>query len=198
LVGHQVRVLESILPEREAPRPSELFVTDRRGTVLLQRRSEGGLVWMYVLSGNSLLARVPYVPGAEPQQTLAVPDDSIRLRVEGELELLQGDLIDLVAKRAQHILRARKLADLDEWERVDEQLVLLRQLPNVGQFRQRLSTIRVPAIEAARANKNRLAASRITKLCTRMSELIGRYVDDDKIRSAEEQIEELRPAAAGD
>jgi len=195
LVGHQVRVLESILPEREAPRPSELFVTDRRGTVMLQRRSEGRLVWIYVLSGNSLLAKFPYVPGSEVQQTLGLSDDSIRLRVEGELDLLQGDLIDLVAKRAQHILLARKLADLDQWERVDEQLSLLRKLPNVGQFRQRLSTIRVPAIEAVRADKNSLAESRITKICTRMSELIDRYVDDDKIRSAEEQIAELRPDA---
>lgn len=193
LVGHQVRVVSKLLPEREAPQPSDLFVTDRRGTVQLRTRADGKLVWLYVLSGDSLLARVPYVPGSDPSVTLSVPDDSIRLSVEGELELLQGDLVDLVAARAQHILRARHLAADDHWDQVDVEMAELEQLPDISHFRQRLSTIRVPALEAARADQNRLAESRIGKLCDQMSQLIQRYVDDDKIQAAKERIQELRP-----
>ena len=55
--------------------------------VTLQVKEGLPTVWLYVYSGKALLARVPYAPGLRPVETVELPDDSIRLRVEGELDL---------------------------------------------------------------------------------------------------------------
>jgi hypothetical protein len=196
LAGHQVVVHSKLLPDEESQQPPEVAVTGRRGVVRLERRPGRPLVWLYVHSGEALLARVPYVPGLDRSAMLSVPDDSVRLTGEGELEILQGELVEVIAQRAQHGLRASKLAEDGRFDLAEQELARLRALPGARQFTARLTTIQVPAVEAARAQRNRLAESRMNKLCEEMLVLIGRYLDDDKLRVLEERVAELRGAAS--
>jgi hypothetical protein len=49
-----------------------------------------------VRSGQHLLARLPFVPGLTQTLSADLPDDSVRLSVEGSVSLIQADLVDLV------------------------------------------------------------------------------------------------------
>ncbi len=67
---------------------------------------------LVVKSGNTLLARLPIVPGLASQLEADIANDDYRLEVEGFLAGLQEELIDLVTRR--EVLLARALAKLEK------------------------------------------------------------------------------------
>jgi hypothetical protein len=197
LVGHYVVVAPRRFAKDEPMDDVLRLVTDRGGSVRVPLDPEQPLVWLYVSSGSNLLARVPFVPGVEAAATIEVPDDALRLEVEGEIAQLKGRLVDLVAKRFTLLSRARLFAKQKDATRVQEQLAALEALPGPNDFQQELNGIRVPAIEAARRRNDRLAQRRIERLCSETADLIRRYLDPDKVRQLREEIEELQ-ITAGD
>src|SRR5262249_33249717 len=94
-------------PRSRLPR----LVADRNGLVTLNASlsATGGPVWLFVKSGQALLARVPVVPGAQSVEPLELPDDALRLETEGNIASLQAELVDTVARRAvlMSVARAR-------------------------------------------------------------------------------------------
>ncbi|MBC7964507.1 MAG: hypothetical protein H7Z17_01175, partial [Fuerstia sp.] len=67
--------------------PGERVLSDRNGEIEIPVDPANPTFWLYVYSGSSLLARVPYAPGLLPRDTIKLPDDGLRLGVEGELYL---------------------------------------------------------------------------------------------------------------
>jgi hypothetical protein len=190
------------LPERPAEGdktpPSDADVvkllTDRLGRVRLSPDRDRTMTWIFVYSGELLLARVPFVPGSVDSLRLDVPDDSVRLQVAGELQVLEGELINLVAERNTLIAAARAAAKKNDWNRVDQLRTELNRLPGKQKFIERLSAIRVPAVNAAKAQKDRAAQVRIERMCNDAAELIDRYLDADRIRIVNEELDELKKA----
>ncbi|HUG93078.1 MAG TPA: hypothetical protein VML55_19715 [Planctomycetaceae bacterium] len=192
LVGHYVTVAPKRF-EKDEPMDGVLrLVTDRSGVARVPADPERALIWLYISSGSNLLARVPFVPGVEAEATIEVPDDSLRLQVEGEVAQLKGELVDTVAKRFTLLSRARLFARQKDVARVQEQMAALDALPAMAHFQQQLNVIRVPAVEAARRRNDRVALRRIERLCSETADLIRRYLDPDKARQVREEIEELR------
>ena len=173
-------------------------VTNRRGAVDIPTVNDGPLVWLYIRSGESLLSRVPFVPGIVQTETIQLPDDSIRLSVEGATDLLMIRLVDTVARRAVLIARARILAREGDWKHVDPQVVKIDKLPVIKDFESELTLIRVPALEAAVRDKNRFAEANVNRICTRVSGLIKRYLDQAPVRTLKTDIAELRKLDAED
>ena len=60
----------------------------------------------------------------------------------------------------------------------------------------RLAAIRVPAVNAAKARKDRGAEARINRLCDEMATLIRQYLSEDRIKQLNEEAAELRKADA--
>jgi hypothetical protein len=192
LAGQRVSVLPR-LPQPDDPRPESInLLTDRRGEIRLPVDAEQPLVWLYVRSGELLLARVPFVPGMVPQTSLQLPDDSLRLDVEGKIELLRGKLVDTVAQRAVLIARARLLAQSSRWEDVDAQVDRLEKLPGIRDFELQLTTIRVPAVEEAKKRGDRAAEARIQRLSRDASELIRKHLDPENIYALKTDLSQLR------
>ncbi len=169
---------------------TELF-TDRLGEATLTPDPRHPQIWIYIYSGELLLARVPFVPGSLPFLRLDVPDDSVRLQAEGELQSLQSELVNLVAERNTLIAAARGASKKGDWQRVK----LLRQqidgLPAKEKFTAKLAGIRVAAVNAARQRKDRVAQTRIERLCKDVSELIDRYLDAEKLQLIKDEIDQL-------
>jgi hypothetical protein len=67
-------------------------------------------------------------------------------------------------------------------------------LPGKNTFVDKLSAIRVPALNAAKARKDRNSQVRIERMCKDVAELIDRYLDADKIRLVKEELDELKKA----
>lgn len=180
-----------------APRPAEppplrRLLSDRNGRVVIPQEESHPIVWLQVFSGGQLLAKVPFVPGAVATETLELPDDSLRLSVEGEMELLKGRLVDVVARRATFIARTRVLAKSEDWKGVDELLKQIEMLPKVKDFEIQVANVRVPALEEAAKRKDRLLEARIRQLTGDAEQLVRRYLDPEKLKELREELAELR------
>ena len=190
LVG--VVVEASIKPDT----PTIRFLTDRDGSVRIPIQKEEPLLWLYIRSGEKTLARLPLVPGLERQVQAELPDDSIRLRVEGELDILESTLTDTVAQRAVLIARIRKLVQFNDWKGVPDLKRDLRLLPGTDYYLKELNAIRIPSLKAAQAAKDKSTAAYIERVCGETSIVIQKYLDDDKLRAFEDELKELERAPA--
>lgn len=181
-------------------RASMMFVSDRAGIVRLPGTIEGEApyFWLNARSGQAWLARVPYIPGLRREETLELPDDSPRLRAEGELALLQAELVDTVARRAVLAATARARSKDKRWKEMDDAIREVRELPRAEKFASELNTIRVRYVREAREAKDRAAEARVVKLCADTGDLIRHYLDDDKLRAVREELDELRRIALED
>ena len=198
LVGNRIRVYgKTRANEKTDQEPLELL-TDRQGRIRLPRKDEFPMQWIYIQSGEVLLARVPYAVGFEPQSTLQLLDDEIRLGVEGELNLIEGRLIDTIARRAVFMALALKQAEAGDKKGVAENQERIDALPGLQFFQSRLSEIRVPALERAKATKNRIAESRVNRSCDKLREVIARYMNNDQEKQFKEKLSELLQNAKAD
>jgi len=173
------------------PEPLRIM-TDRQGTITLPTDPAHPLSWIYVRSGKSLLARVPFAPGLESHVTVELPDDSLRLGVEGELFMLQGELIALVAERAILMNQARRLAGFGDFTKTDGLVAQVEELDDASVFTGKLRTIRVDAVEAAKKRRDLRSQTRVLAMCEELSTLIFRYLDETKIRDLKDEIKELK------
>ncbi len=142
-----------------------------------------------------LLARVPYAPGMMPADTVKLPDDSLRLGVEGELYLFRDELVDMVARRAVFKGMARKAATNGETDQLEAALKKIEGLKGKRNFDSDLNTVRVPAIDKAKALRNRSAERNIEKLCKAMGESLAEFFKTEKQLKEMDEIEKLRALA---
>lgn len=192
LVGIEVEVVT------EQKQKALRLVSDRTGAVDIPAGTSGQPLWLYIRNGQAQLARLPYVPGSRSAESVELPDDSLRLSVEGDLSMMQAALVDAVARRAVLTATARSQAKAGDWKQTDAALKQLAELPNAAFFTASLNAIRLPAVQAAREQKQPDAAARINKLCDETGELISRYLGDVKLRDVMDEIAELRKATTED
>jgi hypothetical protein len=185
---------------KAAPEPAKLprLVADRSGVVNLSAKASpnGEPVWLFVKSGQALLARVPIVPGAQSAEVLELSDDTLRLEIEGSIATLQAELVDAVARRAVLMSQAKAQAKAGQWEAMSEILKQLDDMPKAGVFAININAIRQPALKAARARRDRTTEERIKKLCDEATELVTNYLDEEKLKELKEDLTELRQLAA--
>jgi len=170
------------------------FYTDRFGEVRAPANSEQPLQHIYVLSGKGVLATVPFIPGDQPAALLDVPDDGPRLLVEGEVAIIEAELIELVARREVTIARALGYARGGRWEQADPLIEEVKRLPTREAVNERLDRIRLPAIETARRTRNRVAESRINQMCAQLKEHIDKHLNPQRTRDFLQEITEMRRA----
>ena len=192
VVGTEVDVVTD--PEQ----PPQRLVSDRAGAIEIKAGAGLRQVWLYIRSGQALLAKLPIVPGVRAAESVELPDDSLRLHVEGELSILQAALVDAVARRAMVTASARASAKSGDWKQTATSLTQLDELPGRANFAARLNAVRLPALQEARDQKLPDAAARIKKLCDETEALIARYLNEAKIRDVRDEIEELRKTTAED
>ena len=110
LICYRVDKVAKLRHADESDVPNVRILTDRNGDLEIDVDPENPTFWLYVYSGSLLLARVPYAPGLIPQDTMKLPDDTLRLGVEGGLYLFRDELVDSVALKAVHMSLAKKAA----------------------------------------------------------------------------------------
>ncbi len=192
LVGYRVTVVNSKEKEPLDKLRPEHLISNREGEVIIRTRPHHQLLWLFIRSGEALLARVPLVPGYLKHETIPLNNDAIRLGVEGEVAILKGDLVDLVARRATLISRTRAFAKKSDWKKVDELTKELSELPRIAHFKDRLNRIQVLSLEAADKQGDRLAKSRIRRLCNDAGKLIKDFLENEKVEEFLEEMIEIR------
>lgn len=162
--------------------------TDRRGIVTVPVQQENPLQYLLVQSGQALLARVPFIPGDQPFLEVEVPNDAARLRVEGEVSLLQSQLIDIVATREVLMARSRASAKKDEWEKVDTFMKQLEVLPTYEDYLSQVETLQVQAVYQAQLARDRVAERRIKELCSKILESSEKHLDARRIEEFKREM----------
>jgi hypothetical protein len=157
-------------------------LSDREGRLRL-RPGEGAVQMVVVKHGGELLARVPIVPGAEPQVVIPLPDDDARLDAQNRLAALREELIDVVARRNILMARARQKIDAGEFKQAQELLTALDQLPGRSQFSQDLARER----RLLRVNDPRVQG-RIDQLIKGTEAVVGQFLDAQPIRQLQEDL----------
>ena len=201
LLCHRVEVVAKLRIREQAQEEPLKLLSDRYGMVKLEVRPDFPTVWLYVYSGKALLARVPYAPGLRDVETVELPDDSIRLGVEGEIELMKGRLIDTVARRAVHMSAAKKFSKANQWDKALAELETMLKLPGLDEFKTQLTTIRVPALEAAKRFRVRsdtlsTVERRVTKHCDEIDSVLVRFFNPEREQKLRQEVEEIRSSAA--
>jgi len=197
LTGHRIELRDSSeIPKADQPiggKDAHLIrtvLTDRRGRITIQANG-GKVVWLFAYSGKHLLARVPVLPGMLPELRLEVPDDSSRLEAESELYMLQGQLVEAVAARNTAAAKIRSAIKKSDKPLAKAAEAELKRQPDAQVFLTQLLSIRVPAVKAAKAKKDRAGEARINRMCDEMAELIQQYLSEDKRRVVLEELKEL-------
>ena len=193
LAGHYVSATAEKFPSEENKAP-ELFklTTDRLGRLDIPVIPEHDIIWLRIHSGDALLSLVPLAPGLLPELILDLPDDSVRLRVEGDLTQIRARLVDTVARRAALMIRARKAVTEKDWKKVDEEMATLDALPSVREFQQEISDIRVRATAEAREQNSRLTERKVKELCDAANSLVEKYLSEERLNLLKEEIQEGR------
>jgi len=175
--------------------PPMRILTDRRGELTLRTDPKNPTFWLYAYSGSTLLARVPYAPGLIPVDTVKLPDDSIRLGVEGDLYLLRDELVDMVAEKAVHMSLAKKASAAKNGDGFVEAVTAMNSLPGKDAFGLKLNEIRAPAVNRAEQAKNSAAKRRIESLIGKMSDSLTKYFAPEKRVAEADDLLKLRREA---
>jgi hypothetical protein len=192
LAGARCELMNSNPKSNETAAEKIPLTTDRAGRLHVPADAAYTLRFLQIYSGTALLARVPIVPGMVPFLELEVPDDRARLSVEGEVELLEVKLVDIVATREVLMTRTRTAAEQNRFEDVDKFLQELRALPTFENYRAQIDTLRIQAVDAAQQAQDRVAEARIKRLCTGITELASKHLDAQRLADFEDEIRSLR------
>jgi hypothetical protein len=177
----------------DSPETTLLGRTDINGQLLVPP-GEHPLRMLVIKSGGEFLARLPLVPGLEPEALAGVANDDDRLAVEGYITGLQEEIVDLIARRAMLVARIR--ARLDEGEAKEAQQLLdeLRKLRDRDDFATVLNEQRRKYYSS-----DPIVRSKVDKLFNDTREVMVRNLDPgliDQVTKEVSQALETRPAAA--
>lgn len=176
-------------PEREEP---DISRSDRFGQVTVPVDPDHPMQWVFVRSGSALLVKFPFISGTAPRMYVECPDDTIRLDVEGQVVLMQSELVDTIAKRAMVMAMIKSRSKKSQWEKVDESLKELDELTTIAEFKRQMDLIQYPAIKKAQERKDRLSESRIKKLGGEVLKIARIHLDETKVDEFKDEIHEMK------
>ncbi len=194
LAGYLVKTsaIEPPQKDKKETRILEEEYTSRDGSLSLKADPKEPIVMINVISGDAVLVKVPFMVGSSPAVQLDVPNDLVRLGVEGELQTLETQLVDLVARRAVLMARARKAGKEKDMGALDEIEKDLKTFPNSRTLLREISVVKVNSVEEALKQRNRAAASKVEKLCASASELVEKHLSEKITLEILAEIGELK------
>lgn len=147
---------------------------------------------LYVKGGGILLARLPMVPGLNATATAEVADDDVRLGFEGFLTAVSDDVVDLVARRAILIARARNRMESGKLDEAEKFFDELRRLPAPEEI-----ALEITEERNRNATADPAVTAKLDKLATESQKMLRRFLDPkpiEKLRSELNQAAVKPPA----
>ncbi len=190
MAGYRVEVLDRLETKDDKVPDRITMRTDRNGMVVLPADPVKPIRYLIVYSGAASLAKAPLIPGYVERLVLEAPDDAPRLNVEAETELLQSELVDLVARREVLMARARGASKKANWVLVTDLEQQVDSLPTLEQFLLRIEALKNPAVQTARRNKDKSQESRILGMCKQISEIATEHLNPQKVKDFHTEVSE--------
>jgi hypothetical protein len=159
-----------------------LGASDPRGVFEVEP-GDGGVRVLMIKSGDTVIARLPMLPGMEPKMTARIPDDERRLQVEGYITGFQEEFVDMIARRQVLVARIRSRIKSGKKDEADALINELRQMTAQQDFGESLTAARRRLVSNdARTQKQ------IDKLFTDTQAVVNRYFDPRQVDTLEREL----------
>lgn len=146
------------------------------------------LVHIYIKNGDTVLAKLPIVPGLSEVEVAELPDDSLRLQSEAFVRGFQGEILDLIGLR--NLLAARVKLHLKDQKLTEARGALdeLRRLRSYNEMRDELSRIQRRMLEASGDSVPRASRARIDRMFQTTRDMLQKYLQDNLVAETERLV----------
>ncbi|MCA9238271.1 MAG: hypothetical protein KDA44_22515 [Planctomycetales bacterium] len=165
-----------------------IAVTDRDGEAVIGKFDEA-IVTLYLRSDGQLLAKIPVAPGAIARLEAPIADDAARLRAQAELRTVREELIDLVARRAILMGRARSYLQAGRLDDAQKLMAELSELPGVAQFSREITMS-----ERASESSDPGVQKRIETMFADTRSLLSKFLNPKPISDLQAEVSQARAA----
>ena len=181
------------LPGEKDPRL--LSISDRLGRVVVPP-ADGLLKLLTVREGTLILAKLPMVPGVEPQLAGEIHNCDPRVEAEGFISGMREELVDVKLRRTIFMLRIHAKLKSRDQDRVDQAAAMLEEmqrLPSISQFSQRIAQERSKLI-----SNEPIVQRKIDKLLKDFEDDLEMFFDPRGVELVDKEVREAREYEASE
>ena len=166
--------------------------TDRQGRLTVPP-VENPLRVLLVRNGGEPLARLPMVPGLQPELIAEIANDDQRLEAEGFLTGLQEELVDLVTRREVLFALTRARIEAGQLDKAGE---LIDELRRLDKSQSDLAKVLAQQQRKARSD-DPVVQAKIEKLFGDTQKLLDTYVDPEDTEELRRELRKAKQSGAG-
>ncbi|RMF45437.1 MAG: hypothetical protein D6753_00145 [Planctomycetota bacterium] len=144
------------------------------------------LMLVYVKNGDTVLAKLPMVPGLRQREVAELPDDRRRLRSEAFVRGFQGEVLDMVGLRSLLAAQIQMYVKEKDRQRAEAALRHLRRLPNYTEMADRLERIQREMLNEENGPITRSERARIDRMFQITRDMLQKYMQDDLLPRSEQ------------
>jgi hypothetical protein len=169
-----------------------LGASDPRGVFIVEP-GDGGVRVLMIKSGDTIIARLPILPGMLADMTARIPDDERRLQVEGYITGFQEEFVDMIARRQVLVARIRSRIKSGKKEEAEKLIDQLRQMTAQQDFGDNLQAARQRLVSADKRTQKQ-----IDKLFTDTQTVVNRFFDPRQVDTLERELAGRAPKGDDD
>ena len=143
---------------------------------------------IYIKNGDTVLAKLPFVPGLAALQTAELPDDNRRLKAEGFVRGFQTEILDLVGLRNLLAARLRQQVKQGQIDAAKATLEELRRLKNYPELADELEAIQRRMLDENAGPVPLAAKNRIDQMFQTTRNMLQKFLQDDLLRDSERLV----------
>jgi len=144
---------------------------------------DGGVRVLMIKSGDTVIARLPILPGMASEMVARIPDDERRLQVEGFITGFQEEFVDMIARRQVLVSRIRSRIKTGKKEEAEKLIDELRLMAAQQDFGQNLQSARQRLVSTdARMQK------KIDKLFDDTQTVVNKFLDPRQVDILEREL----------
>ncbi|MCC6507804.1 MAG: hypothetical protein IT423_01755 [Pirellulaceae bacterium] len=156
------------------------------------------LVLLYVKSGDTVLARLPLVPGLNEVDLADLPSDARRLEAEAHLRGFQNDILDLIGKRAILTSRVQQALKARNYKDAGELIEEVRALKDYKTLSDSLNIIQTRMLDESKEAVPATSKTRINRMVGTTREMLQKYLENDLVQKLLKDVEAAKAAAAAE
>ena len=134
---------------------------------------------LFIKSGDTVLAKLPVVPGLNENEVAELPSDARRLEAEAVLRGFQGEILDLIAVRALFGARVKKLIAEARFKEAEEAVGEVRRLRDYKSMADILDGIQKRLLDETKEAIPLASKSKIDRMTQSTRDMLQKYLDND-------------------
>ncbi len=145
----------------------------------------------YVKHGGTLLARLPMVTGNTDIEYAVLPDDRRRLESEAFVKGIQGEILDVVARRKILEARIKQMIEEKKASEAKKFLEELRSEKNYDKMLENLNAVQRRILSTDRSPITPGAQKRIDQMFDVTRQMMQRYLQDNLLRDMDNAVNKM-------